>query len=541
MICKAAPRGSRVRGLVEYLFGPGRSDEHTDQHVVAAYDSILVGDRGDTEVGRAMLATELDYPRRVFAPEVTQGHVYHVAISSKGGTDRDLTDAEWREIADTTAERLGFNAGGEGARVRWVAVRHGHSSEGNDHIHLVANLVAEDGRKHYFARPDFTVLREVAREVEARFGLTVTGASKTGTPGMSRLEVETQRESRLESPRERLRRGVRSSATAARSESEFVGLLQAEGLVVRPRWATGGRDTVVGYSVAMPTSAATAQALVWFGGGKLGRDLTLPALREGWAADADAVGEWRAVDPASQAADRAAARRASTTDRPGRVPPSPEVLAEAAHRLQEVTARLGAVPLHDAAAWSAVARDTAGVLSALSQRVGGAQGLGLVKASHAMGRAVVREPRSHVPASPHAVSLSQVARAALTVAAVSCGGSASTVILLTQLVALARAVADAQRAAGRLAQARAALEAVEHSRASLTALGGPRPLPAPAATIGAETTAGRHAQGGPAKTPTELARESAGRTVTRRPVSAPPPPRRAPGPVPRRRDDDLGR
>jgi len=145
-------------------------------------------------------------------------------------------------------------------------------------------------------------------------------------------------------------------------------------------------------------------------------------------------------------------------------------------RLQHVTRALGVVPLHDAAAWSAVARDTAGVLSALSQRVGGTEGIGLVKAAHAMSRAVVREPRSHVPASPHAVTLSHVARAALTVAAAAQGGSAGTVVLLTQLVALARAVAEVQRAAGRLAQAQAALDAVQHSRASLAALGGPRGL-----------------------------------------------------------------
>ncbi len=547
MICKAAPRGGRVRGLVEYLFGPGRSDQHTDQHVVAAYDDVLVGDTGQTEVGRAMLAAELDFPRRAFAPEITEGHVYHVAISSKGGVDRDLTDDEWREVAESTAQRLGFNAGGDGAGgdgaggdgtgVRWVAVRHGHSSGGNDHIHLVVNLVREDGRTHHFARPDWTVLREVAAEVEQRFGLTVTGAAKTGTPGMSRLEVETQRATRVESPRERLRRGVRSSATAARTESEFVGLLRAEGLVVRPRWATGGRDTIVGYSVARATDPRAGEPLVWFGGGKLGRDLTLPALRQGWEPDPDAAVAWRAVDPASAAAGRAAGRGGPAPVRGVRVGPSPEALAEAAVRVQHVTQALGAVPLYDAAAWSAVARDTAGVLSALSQRVGGEQGIGLVKAAHAMSRAVVREPRTHVPASPHAVSLSHVARAALTVTAAAQGGSAGTVVLLTQLVALARAVAEAQRAAGRLVQAQAALDAVQHARASLGALGGPRPLPT-AAAVGVPVV-----DGGRVKTAVELMREATGPGGPRRPVSGlrPVSGRRAPAPARRDRDDDLGR
>lgn len=30
--------GSDTRGLINYLFGPGRRDEHTDPHVVAAWD-----------------------------------------------------------------------------------------------------------------------------------------------------------------------------------------------------------------------------------------------------------------------------------------------------------------------------------------------------------------------------------------------------------------------------------------------------------------------------------------------------------------------
>jgi len=269
---------------------------------------------------------------------------------------------------------------------------------------------------------------------------------------------------------------------------------------------------------------------VWFGGGKLGRDLTLPALRQAWEPDPTADTAWRAVDPASRATERAAA----TPARAPRPVLSPEVLTEAAVRVQQVTAQLGAVPLHDAAAWSALARDTAGVLSALSQRVGGAQGLGLVKAAHSMSRAVVREPRSHVPASPHAVTLSQVARASLTVLAATQGGSAGTVVLLTQLVALSRAVAEAQRAAGRFMQAQAALDAVQHARASLGALGGPRALPERAAVTGPVVGDGH------TKSSVELAREAMGPGRRRPPPRTSPLPTRR-GPVPPRRDDDLGR
>ena len=32
-----APRGERVEGLIYYLFGPGRREEHTDPHIVAGW------------------------------------------------------------------------------------------------------------------------------------------------------------------------------------------------------------------------------------------------------------------------------------------------------------------------------------------------------------------------------------------------------------------------------------------------------------------------------------------------------------------------
>jgi hypothetical protein len=31
------PRGARVAGLIYYLFGPGRREEHTDPHLIAGW------------------------------------------------------------------------------------------------------------------------------------------------------------------------------------------------------------------------------------------------------------------------------------------------------------------------------------------------------------------------------------------------------------------------------------------------------------------------------------------------------------------------
>jgi len=202
-------------------------------------------------------------------------------------------------------------------------VHHGKSANDNDHIHLVANLIRGDGRKHYFDRADWTILGEVRREMEAKYGLTTTAPGKAGTPALSRPEVERQRASGRESGREVLRRGVRAAATAARSESEFITNAAQHGMILRPRWAHGGREEVIGYFAARPSTATGTAELQWFGGGKLARDLTLPALRTGWDPDPDpdpdpdAVAAWKAIE-------------ARTTPSPRRAPVAdPRLMKEA--------------------------------------------------------------------------------------------------------------------------------------------------------------------------------------------------------------------
>ena len=66
--------------------------------------------------------------------------------------------------------------------------------------------------------------------------------------------------------------------------------------MVRPRYASGGKEEVVGYSVALKSRAGDAP--IWFGGGKLAKDLTLPHLRQHWETTAQdrqgAIVEWTA-------------------------------------------------------------------------------------------------------------------------------------------------------------------------------------------------------------------------------------------------------
>ena len=134
-------RGADCGGLVAYLFGPGRHNEHTDQHVVAHWTGLpgeVVAVGADGQPDLAPLVADLKADLRAAGLLGAEGSVWHCSVAIPA-TDGTLHDAQWREVAEAIAEAVGLEDEFAGA-VRWVAVRHGLSAAGNDHIHLVATL-----------------------------------------------------------------------------------------------------------------------------------------------------------------------------------------------------------------------------------------------------------------------------------------------------------------------------------------------------------------------------------------------------------------
>lgn len=290
MIGRVLARGRRTAGLVAYLLGPGKANEHTDPHVIDACDEVEVADPELSERGGpGRLARQLDHYRDLFGRDATTGHVYHVTLSNPA-EDRTLTDAEWASVARAAVAELGIDDPAGRPLCRWAAIRHGLSAAGNDHMHLVVNVVRADGT---VAAPyeDYAQLGRVCTAAETRLGLSkdrTPGRAVHGIPAPSRADAEiTARTGQPQALRSRIGEQVRGIAAAATNEAEFVQLATSAGLLIRPRYARGGRSEVVGYSVAERTQVAGRTAPgsdgpVWFGGGRLGRDLTLPALRHTW-------------------------------------------------------------------------------------------------------------------------------------------------------------------------------------------------------------------------------------------------------------------
>ena len=150
---------------------------------------------------------------------------------------------------------------------------------------------------------------------------TGCGRSRAGRPSAARgppsyrqrYRAEREHEAELiDSPkpdRDQLEAKLRVAGAGAGSEAEFVRMLRADGLLVRPRFAAGRDDEVVGYSVAL--APAAGRDPVWHAGGTVAKDLTLPRLRSdgGWTAqDPEAIEEWQRAFHGRPAGTAAGAR-----------------------------------------------------------------------------------------------------------------------------------------------------------------------------------------------------------------------------------------
>ncbi|MEU8804836.1 hypothetical protein [Spirillospora sp. NPDC048819] len=204
--------------------------------------------------------------------------VWHVSVRA-APEDPVLSDGQWAEVAREMVSRTGLAQDGDEDAVRWIAVRHA-----DDHIHIVATLARVDGGRPEVWNDGYRI-RDACREMERRFGLRSTApADRTAARRPKRAEIaKAARAGRDEPVRGVLRRHVTVAAAGARTEAEFFAALGAEGVLVRRRHSTQSADQVTGYAVALPDDVDASGRPVWFGGGKLAADLTLPRLRRRWA------------------------------------------------------------------------------------------------------------------------------------------------------------------------------------------------------------------------------------------------------------------
>ncbi|MEU0843954.1 mobilization protein [Streptomyces sp. NPDC005962] len=280
MIPSVNESGSRTIGLLAYLYGPGKHEEHTDPHLVASFDGMSPDPGRDPNATLKNLQQLLDQPVMALAKHARPAkHVWHTSVRADPG-DRPLSDEEWGDIARRIVAATGIDPGEGQPGCRWAALRHA-----DDHIHIIATLVTEAGH-----RPDDyrsgTRAQAEARLIEKELDLHQV-APGDGTAAQRPTSAErhkADRQGRERTAREELRETVRRAVTGATSDGEFFDRLAAAGLLIRKRVAPSG--DLLGYKVALPDDLNKDGEPVFYPGARLAPDLSLPRIRERWSADA---------------------------------------------------------------------------------------------------------------------------------------------------------------------------------------------------------------------------------------------------------------
>ncbi|MEU9490302.1 relaxase/mobilization nuclease domain-containing protein [Streptomyces sp. NPDC048215] len=295
MIPRIHKQGSSTRGLLNYLYGKGTREEHVDPHLIASFDSMAPDPGRDPSATKEDLQLLLDQPLHLLDEgQRPDQHVWHCSVRA-AGTDRILSDEEWGDIARRIVAATGIDPGGvDDAGCRWAAVRHA-----DDHIHIIATLVREDGRRPNHHRSGQRA-QAAARLIEADYDLHRV-APGDGTAAKRHTSAErhkAERQGQERTAREKLRETVRTASAGAASTDEFFDRLAADGLLIRKRIAPSG--DLLGYKVALPDDRNKDDEPVFYAGSTLAPDLSLPRIRERWALHAEAVteGEREPVQPA---------------------------------------------------------------------------------------------------------------------------------------------------------------------------------------------------------------------------------------------------
>lgn len=201
-----------------------------------------------------------------------RGYVWHCS-ARLAAADRVLSDGGWAGIARELLPGAGVAARDDPGGPRWFAVRHA-----DDHIHIAVVLVRQDTGPRFWPYRDYPRLRETARAIERRLGLTETAAAD-GTAGRSpsRGEIEKATRQGREPARVELARAVREAAVATGGDEPFFQALRTAGYLAELRRAPSGDP--IGFKVARPDDLSSAGQPVFYSGSKLAPDLSRPSCR----------------------------------------------------------------------------------------------------------------------------------------------------------------------------------------------------------------------------------------------------------------------
>ncbi|MCD9879173.1 relaxase/mobilization nuclease domain-containing protein [Streptomyces guryensis] len=287
-----------TRRTIGYLFGKGRANEHVDPHLVASWNDFAPdpgrSPQRDPKEVEAQLAAQLDQPVRMLGDKAPQYTVWHCPVRA-APEDPILTDAQWADIARRIVAAAGIAPEGDAEACRWVAVRHA-----DDHIHIAATLVRQDGRRpqrDYDQRAVQSEARQI--EIDYRLRRLKPGDGTAAKRPTSKEHFKAKRLGQDATSREILRLRVRRAMAAASTEAEFFALLEATGVTVRLKLGPSG--DALGCNFALPGDTNDKGEPVFYAGSTLAGDLSLPKIRQRLASTSPEPATVRPGNPWHQA------------------------------------------------------------------------------------------------------------------------------------------------------------------------------------------------------------------------------------------------
>ena len=455
----AISEGGNSAGLMQYLVGQGRANEHENPHLVAGSDVIMrrwgawdrlsaaqgfeiakyvdqfMSETGVKSMGKRRVFNDETGEREVIEGPVAN-HVWHCSLSLSP-RETAQGDERWQQIARDFADQMGFTGADGKAACRWVAVHHGSAKNGGDHIHIMVNVIREDGTKWNRYQDQPKAMR-ACNKLEHKYGLEVIEAREHARGARSDTAADLRASARRgqdRTDREILLPRVRAAATSATSERDFVLRLRELGVRARPRFARGRTDVVVGYSVAL--HKPKGQKAQWYAGGKIARDLTLNRLRTRWpdtpASAQHAVDIWRDAWKGQLPARETVASSAQLKAR--------------AVALEVYRTHLAGIDPTDATALADATTDVAGLLAAVAHgyEPGTPERAMMERASQAVGRHAQTKTRT-LESNPTRAAI--VLAAGLISTAHMRPGFSSGVLVALSALRLADALADLYRQEG---------------------------------------------------------------------------------------------
>ena len=307
MIPSIHDRGSETIGLIHYLYGPGAKEEHIDPHLVAAFDPLTPDPGRDPKATYDQLQRLLDQPVNALrASKRPEKHVWHLSVRA-APEDPVISDEDWAAIARRMVAATGIAPDGDEAACRWAAVRHA-----DDHIHIIATLVRDDGRRprlHNEARRAQTECRRIEADYNLR--RVHAGDGTAAKPPTSAERHKAEREGRDRTAREELRETVRRAVAGASSEEEFLDRLKGAGLLVRTKALPSG--DLQGYKVALTDDRNGDNEPVYYAGSTLAPDLSLPRIRKRFSDDTPSQSPDTTPSAQTPSGPATARRRAAAT------------------------------------------------------------------------------------------------------------------------------------------------------------------------------------------------------------------------------------